>query len=83
VFSKLQTSKKDLFVRILFFLGWNNVDTAIEHEKEIRVTRFIKEMQMIVTCSDDKYTNFWVPPRSWTSLEKEETEEEENEVSKK
>jgi hypothetical protein len=48
----------------------------MEHEKVIRATRFIEELGMVVTCSEDKFTNFWMPPRSWRNEEKKETEDE-------
>jgi hypothetical protein len=67
-------SKKDLIFMI---------DTAMEHSKEIRSTKFVEGLGMIVTCSDDKYTNFWMPPRSWRNEEKEEIETETKETKAK
>ena len=58
------------------------LDTAIEHEKDIRVTRYEEKLDMIVTCSQDKFTNFWQPPKSWHSNQPD-AEEDDEEVQEK
>ena len=46
--------------------------------------KFVEKLGMIVTCSDDRFTNFWVPPRSWRIEESAQKEEDiEVEVAKK
>ena len=80
---RLRIWKKALSVS-LSTLALIGLDTATEHEKEIRVVKFVEELGMVVTCSDDRFTNFWVPPRSWRVEESTAKDEEpEDEIRQK